>query len=266
MRVHSLAQGQGDPVLFLHGLGGAAFLWEENLRAVAGAGLRAVALDLPGHGLSDDPLPELDVAQGGAFVLGCMDALGMERAVLVGGSAGGLLAVQAALAAPDRVTALALMGAAGLSRRLGLAYRLLSVPFLGEALSRPALALGRAALRGILSDRSLITDAFVERWLARRRAPGGNQTFLRLLRMGVDLGGVKRSLLLGPRLGQVSQPVLLVWGAQDRVVPVEVGQWAQGLFPRAELLVLDGCGHWPHLERRETFNARLLAFLRPWLP
>ena len=260
IRVHYRAIGEGFPVVYIHGLGGSSELWQASMRAVADAGLRAIAVDLPGHGLSDDPLPGVDLTDGAAFLQEFLDALDIPRCVLIGGSAGGLVATQATLNHSQRIAALVLVGSAGLAPDLGFAYRLLSFPLLGDFFGQPWYFFGRTGLRSILYDHTRLTNEFLHHWLQHRRRPGGNRPFLNILRAAVNLKGVKSSVVLQSRLPEIAQPVLLMWGSHDHVVPPKVGPRVQPLFPDAQLVMVERSGHWPHVEQPDEFNRHVIPF------
>ncbi|HUG56233.1 MAG TPA: alpha/beta fold hydrolase, partial [Candidatus Limnocylindrales bacterium] len=152
------AGDRGDPVLMLHGVGGWAENWRETLPAVAASGRRAIAVDLPGFGESepvrgaryfdpDDPFYA-------GFVCRLLDALGIERAHLVGSSMGGAVAFVAAVCAPSRVRSLVLVAPGGIGREMPAFMRALSVPV---ALLLGRLPAPRAAARRVL--RSCFHDA-----------------------------------------------------------------------------------------------------------
>ena len=107
------------------------------------------------------------------------------------------------------------------------------------------------------------TDAerLVDELYAVRCQPGVSRRMLEVLRSGINLLGVKRSTRLLPALSGIETPTLLVWGSRDPLFPIEDARRAARVLHDAELLVVEGSGHWPYLEAPETFNQALLGFL-----
>ena len=262
VEVDCFSVGEGRPVVLVHGIGGGAADWELNVGALAERGFRAIAVDMPGHGASDPPPRDWDPRDSAAMVRDFLDALGLGSAALIGHSAGGLLAAAAALQHPERVEALVLNAPAGFERRVGWTLRALTVPVLGEFLMRPSEAAARAAMARIFCDPRLAPRSFIDRWIARAQDGGLRRSFFRLLRSGLGLRGLRRDLVYGGRLGELAVPTLVVWGTEDRIVPAPRG--LEGLVTtnaRLSVRMLERCGHWPHVERAEAFNALAGDFL-----
>lgn len=259
--VHYQVGGEGRPLVFLHGIGGGSDDWSKNLDYFADRGFRVFAPDLPGHGRSAPPPRRWDPRDGGRTIVAMLDSWDIAKTTLIGNSAGGLLALQAALVAPDRIEALVLAAPAGLGRAVHRLLRLLAVPVAGEMLWRPWPLTGRLALRAVFADRSQVSPSLVDAWLARRRDPTERKTFLRLLRQGVGLRGLRRDLVLLEHLQDLRCPVLVVWGREDRVVPPSHARELTRLVPQARLLLLSPCGHWPQMEQASRFNREVEAFL-----
>jgi pimeloyl-ACP methyl ester carboxylesterase len=261
--VRYLAAGSGPAVLLLHGLGESPADWVAVLARLARS--RAVyAPALPGfqghHGAAD-------VSANGhaSFVGRFLDAVGLQQAVLVGHSLGGLAALLFALAAPERVTALGLVGGGGLGREVSPALSTLSQPLLGDlgiTWSRtPVGATQRAWGKALLLfGRPWRVPAG---WLAEQyrlaRQPRFLDATLAALRDQVDGAGQRRVLV--DRLGGLNMPVLVLWGDRDRVVPVAQARRAAARLPDATLAVLPGCGHLPQVQDPAAFSRELLAFL-----
>ena len=254
-RVRYYAAGSGPPVVLLHGLGGSAAVWHRNLPALSGR-YRVFAPELWGHGRGEST-PEAGVR----FVTGFLDAVGCPSAHLVGGSLGGFIAGSTAIAVPGRVRSLTLVGTAGLGRRIAFSQRLLTLPLVGEAMFRPSRRRVRRMLAMLISEWDADAELLVDELYAVRREPGVPRRMLEVLRSGIDLLGMKRSARLLPALCGVQTPTLLVWGSHDPLFPIEDARRAAGVLSDAELVVVQGCGHWPYLEAPETFNAALLGFL-----
>ncbi len=258
--------GPGDPVLMIHGVGGWAENWREVMSPIARTGRRAIAFDLPGFGESDAPG---DVEHFGPrdpfyprFVGALLDELGIRSAHLVGNSMGGAVAFTAAVSQPERTRSLALVAGGGVGTEVALFLRLCTlpgVPTLSRVFGRPAQA--RDVLRTCFYDARRIPETLYTE--AERYGFASFGEFVNALRSGVTIFGVRQSLReywvgLAPRF---AGPVLVVWGREDRVLPVEHVAEAEDVMPRARVELIDRCGHLPQVERTDAFLAALLPFL-----
>ncbi len=259
MQLRLLSAGHGWPLLLLHGLGGGADEWLEVLPRLA-ARFRAIAIDAPGHGLSEKPRTfAYDVPSYARTLLGVMDALGIRRAPLVAVSGGGVVALTVALTHPERVSKLVLVDAAGLGREVAWSYRLATLPLAGYALRRIGRRgierLGRRLCR--LPER--LPDGWVERRLRLWREPGAVEAFVATARAGISLRGQR--VHYASRLREIQHPTLLVWGRNDPIIPVAHALAAAKALPNARLHIFEDCGHVPLWEYPEAFTRVVLEFL-----
>jgi pimeloyl-ACP methyl ester carboxylesterase len=253
--------GEGEPILFVHGLGGSWRNWLENLPHF-GRTHRAIALDLPGFG--ESPMPEwsIDVPAYGRLIAGFCDALGVERlAALVGNSLGGFVATEAVLGDQQRFEKLALVDAAGLSlvnaskrqvngiwKTLRLAVPRLAVPR-RTWFARPRGK--RIAFGGVIHEPERLAPALLQEQMEPGLSSVGLADALASM-VGYDTR---------ERLREIEVPTLIVWGRNDRLVPLRAAYAYQRRIPHARLEILDRAGHIPMLERPREFNALLDAFL-----
>jgi len=265
------AVAPGDAFLLLHGFGANTRSWASSLPWLSD-GAVAVAFDRPAFGLTDRPLdgwaadanPYGPAAQV-ATAVGVLDALGIERAVLVGHSAGGAIALQTALAHPDRVAGLVLVGAAVYAGGGAPTWSrpLLRTPQferVGPLIVRQLGGnQGEAFLRASWADPTRIDDAT---WEAYRRP-------LQVLdwdRALWELVKASQEPDLVPLLDSLQVPVLVVTGAQDTIVPAEqsrdLASDLTGVPGGATLVELEGCGHLPHEECPVAFREAVEAWLR----
>ena len=250
--------GSGPPLVLVHGLGGAAVVWHRNLPVLAER-YTVYAPELwDRNRFTRRQAFTTDV--GVRFLTSFLDAIGHPAAHLVGSSLGGLIAGFVAVCHPERVRSLTLADTAGLGRRIGLSQRLLSLPLVGEVLFRPSRGGVRRMLRTLIRHWDGETDALVEELYDGRRRGVVNQ-MLGVLRAGVNVRGVKRSVQLVPHLPSLRVPVLVLWGRQDPLFPLADAERAVALLPNGRLHVVDDAAHWPYLERSDEFNRVLLEFL-----
>jgi 4,5:9,10-diseco-3-hydroxy-5,9,17-trioxoandrosta-1(10),2-diene-4-oate hydrolase len=265
INTHYVTAGSGKPLLLLHGLGGHWGHWEANIPALA-QHYGVYAPDIAGFGLSDKPqADERNLEFLLRFLRGFLDVQEIAQAVVIGNSLGGFLALQMALTYPQRVSALVLVDAAGLGAQIGWILRLQGLPLLGDLVTTiPSRRLVRLAVRSIFYDKAQATPQIVEEHYRHFWRPGARQCYLAVIHNGLGRGG-QRYLLLD-RLPQIHVPTLLVWGAEDRLLPVRHAQAAAARLPDSRLHVLPKCGHCPQMEKPEEFNRLVLDFLADLAP
>jgi pimeloyl-ACP methyl ester carboxylesterase len=253
--------GEGEPILFVHGLGGCWRNWLENLPHF-GRTHRAIALDLPGFG--DSPMPSwpIEMPAYGRLIHDFCEKLGIERvAALVGNSMGGFVSTEAAIERPSRFGRLVLVSAAGISFAEAQGRRLEAGVNLFEA--GMALLAGphrtwftRPRGREVAFGRVFHYPNRVRPELLREqlepsiRAPG----FADAIRA---IGGYDTR----HRLTEIEIPTLVVWGLLDRVVPVEAAIGYHRMIPDSRLELFERTGHVPQMERPARFNALLDDFV-----
>ena len=261
--LHYVHGGRGAPLVFLHGVLGSTRVWE-HLAAELAADHVVVAPDLFGHGRSDRPDGDYSLAGHAATVRDLLDALALDRVTLVGHSLGGGIALEFTYLFPERVTGLVLVASGGLGREVNLLLRAPTLP--GAELVLPLVASRFARRQGTTLARALSfvgvrgsTDV-AQAWHGfEQLADGdGRRAFLATIRSVVGIDGQRLSAAeLLPRL---HVPTLVVWGDRDRMIPLSHAQDAVTRMPDARLVVVEGAGHFPHLDAPERFAAEVRAF------
>jgi len=254
--------GAGAPVLLIHGLGASVETWEETLRVLAKTH-HVYAVDLVGFGYSDKPAADYTVDYLVDFIRGFMDVAGLEQATLIGHSLGGALVLRLAILHPDRASKLVLVDSAGLSRKVGLGLRLASLPLVGELLLRPSPEKTRQALKPFFHDPILLTGAFVDLNYDLITQPGAQAAYLSTVRSLASVFGARRHIGDGiiARLEEIRVPTLVIWGAQDAIVPVAHAEIARDRIANAQIHILPECGHMPMMEKTEEFHRLVGRFL-----
>ncbi|MBI2941684.1 MAG: alpha/beta fold hydrolase [Chloroflexi bacterium] len=260
-RVRYWREGNGPPVLFVHGLGASVESWEPNVGVLA-ARFTACAVDLPGFGRSARGSLPFTLPGAVRFLCDFLDALGLERVHVAGNSMGGLLALKLALDCSARVDRLALLATAGVGREVTLALRLASLPLVDRLFSA-GISIGQAegAVRGVFADSSMLAPSFIRRWAELIAQPTAVSAFREAVVHGVNLLGQRRGIIQRHRLPEIAAPTLILWGDRDPVIPVAHAHIAARHIPNARLVILPGCGHCPQLERPEEVNRLLEQFL-----
>lgn len=254
--------GAGPAVLMLHGIGGSLELWSSQFHETH-RHLRMIALDLPGHGLSDFGDQPYSMKKFAALVWQFADTLQLDRVNLVGNSMGGAISLQMLAQQPARVSTVLLAAAASLGRDSPLPFRLMSLPGLGPLMTRAGPMAVKQQIHAIFAPSYTVPDSIRDTIVRNVMRPGAQKAFLATLRlMGGPRGQSK--LLMEESLATLrsaTTPILLLHGRQDRVIPVAHSEAAQPLNPKARLQIIDDCGHTPQLERPDAFNAALQTLL-----
>ncbi len=264
-RIAYLDVGTGPPIILIHGFGGSMWQWEYQQHALSQY-FRVLTLDLPGAGLSDKPEIDYRPDEMLDFFVGFMDAVKIPQATLVGNSMGAGLAIGMALAHPARVDKLVLIG--GLPQHV---MKKLTSPSIRRALETRAPSwlvsfanmlfgglMTESILREIVHDPSLLTPAVIERSNRNRRRPGLIKPIMT----------VRENLPLwesgfGTRLGEIVHPTLVLWGKEDRVFPVAVGEELHQTIKGSRFIQIPHAGHIPQWEQPDAVNQELLTFIHP---
>jgi pyruvate dehydrogenase E2 component (dihydrolipoamide acetyltransferase) len=249
IRVRYASRGEGDKtVLFIHGFGGDLDNWLFNLDPIAERN-KVVALDLPAHGQSTPKLPGTTLEDLAQFVLRFMDALDIGEAHLVGHSMGGGVAAQMAVDAPARVLSVALISPAGLGSEVNNGYTEGFVNAQSRRDLKPVVEL-------LFADPGLVSRQMLDDLLKYKRLDGVSEALTAL--GGSLFAGGKQSELPGNKLGETGKPVLVVWGAQDRIIPAA---HAANAPAGATVKVFDNAGHMSQMEKANDVNALLKQHL-----
>lgn len=257
---------EGAAVVLVHGLLSDSGTWAADLEPLAGRGLRAIAVDLLGHGRSDKPVGSYLLDDYARVLDSFLDALELKSATICGHSLGGAIAVHFGYHFPERVDRLVLVSAGGLGREVTPALRLLTLP-------------GVEGLTGAIMGRRPVQRLLRSSWLHRlfrvkpARLPNLQRIGRTLFRAEMR-AAFFRSLrgVIGPR-GQLGSflemkylaahvPTLLIWAERDGIIPVAHAHRTHELLPGSELVVFRGGGHEPHHRNAEEFADAVAGFVR----
>lgn len=263
LHYHEAGVGNGPTIVLLHGGGPGASSWSNFSRniPVLAQDFHVIAVDQPGYGRSDKPTehPQYFVHSASALK-DLLDTLRItERVHLLGNSLGGGAAVRFALDYPDRAGKLVLMGPGGLSTNLFAPDPTEGVKLLGKFNLEPTRENLEAFLRIMVFDQSLVTAELVEERFASASTP---EALAATRAMGKSFASADfEKGMLWREAYKLRQPVLLIWGREDRVNPLDGALVALKTIPRAQLHVFGGCGHWAQLEKFAEFNRLATEFL-----
>lgn len=267
--LQELGRADAPVVLLVHGTGAWSEAWRASMEALADGGFRAVAIDLPPFGFSERPANgDYSKAAQGARIASVLEALGAERAILVGHSFGGGPTVEAALLAPHRVRGLVLVDAA------------LGIRASGEP-AAPMPPAARAVL-GVAPVRDGLVAGFLTNPLLTRRLISGfvfdersvTSEWVRVYQRPLGVRGTTKAvgewlpaLVAGDPGARSEEPeayavlgarLVAIWGTQDSITPLEQGERLVALAPGSTLVRLDGVGHIPQIEAPAAFRAALV--------
>ncbi len=259
-RVNYVEMGSGPPLVFVHGLAGCWQNWLENIPHFAKRH-RVIAVDLPGFGESELPHEQISIPGYGQFFDAFLGEIGVERASLVGNSMGGFISAEVAISHPSRVDRLALISAAGLVtvRPSELAVAKRTAPFFHLVMARTIArrehwvrrrGLRRMFLYGVARHPDLLQPELCFEIASGAGKPGFLDAFQAI--MDYDFRD---------RLPEIRDPTLIVWGRNDRIVPVTGAYEYERLIPGSRRIVFEDTGHVPMIERPARFNALLDEFL-----
>ncbi|MGW4715442.1 4,5:9,10-diseco-3-hydroxy-5,9,17-trioxoandrosta-1(10),2-diene-4-oate hydrolase [Nocardia sp. NPDC004260] len=263
LHYHEAGVGNEPTIVLLHGGGPGASSWSNFARniPVLAEHFHVIAVDQPGYGRSDKPTehPQYFVHSASALK-DLLDHLEItSRVHLLGNSLGGGAAVRFALDYPDRAGKLILMGPGGLSTNLFAPDPTEGVKLLSKFNFEPTRQNLEAFLRIMVFDQSLITEELIEERFASASTP---EALAATRAMGKSFAGADfEKGMLWRDAYQLRQPVLLIWGREDRVNPLDGALLATKVIPRAQLHVFGGCGHWAQLEKFHEFNRLAIDFL-----
>jgi pimeloyl-ACP methyl ester carboxylesterase len=255
-RLSVLEAGTGAPVIAIHGLGASKASFLPTVAALAPR-FRVMAIDLPGFGDSDKPVgARYDARYFADAVVELLDALGIDRAHVIGNSLGGRVALEVGLRAPERVRRLALLAPSMAWRRKrpwAPALRLVR-PELGVLPHAPRPVVERIIDRAMPEARNGWAAAGIDEFLRSFLTPRGRAAFYAAARQ-IYLEEPDGDDGFWPRLRTLEPESLFVWGRRDRLVPLAFARHVIDALPNARHLELD-CGHVPQMERpRETHKA-----------
>jgi len=253
---------RGSPVILIHGFGASVEIWQHNVSALSN-NHRVYALDLVGYGRSDKPSGKYSPS----FLINHLNefasALHIERASLVGLSMGGAVSLLYTLAYPEKVQKLVLVDSVGLGDKIIPLVRLMTLPILGEIMTRPSRMGTYLFFKPTVLDSKILKGAFTDLYYELFSLPGAQEAKLQTFRSICNIFGLRENFLHSTRsnLSRITAPTLIVWGEQDALLAVGQAHFALGKIPNAQIHICKQCGHMPNFEKPEEFNGVILDFL-----
>ena len=258
-----LAAGKGPPLVLLHGDGDTPASWQWVFTALARE-FRVLAPSLPGHADTDKRQENFTIAHMTSFMCSYLDGLELDRCIIAGNSLGGLLSIRLALTQPERFRGLVVVDSSGLGREIHPMLALMSMPWIGElaiAVARSPLGPGQRAVARMMQMFARFDRAPAD-WLAEQRriarVPGFLEASLAAVRAGVGPWGQTELVL--EELDRLTMPTMVIWGANDLVVPAVHAVRARKCLRNGQLALIPQCGHLPHVERPSEFLSAVMPF------
>ncbi len=261
VRVHLRDEGprNAPAIVLLHGSAADLHTWEpwvENLRETH----RVIRFDQIGHGLTGaDPNDDYSMDSFVADIDEVADALALDRFILAGSSMGGAHAVGYAMAHPEKLAGLVLVGASGApvrpERGASLAYQLAQTPVLNQVMTQiTPRSMIESNLRATLSNQDVATEDTIDRYWELLRYPGNRDATIKRF-------ATPRTAFEAEDVSRISMPSLLIWGAEDPLIPLGSGEWYDTHLANSTLTSLPSIGHLPQEEAPKAS----VATLREWL-
>jgi len=245
VKIHYQEKGTGTTLVLIHGYTSSTYSWKDVFEPLAKS-FHVIAVDLKGFGLSGKPDGNYTRRAQADLVAHLLAQLNIDKAWLVGNSMGGEVALNVAVANPQRVAGLILIDSAGVevpgSGSLAPSYLL--IPVIGRVLTALALRsdkLVREGLEKSFYDRSKVTNDRVAAYYLPLKTRGGQLAALRARTQA-------RQFPVEPELGRINVETLILWGAQDALIPVAAGHKLNALIKRSKLVTFENCGHLPQEE------------------
>lgn len=253
---------EGSPIVLIHGLGGCIENWEFNLAELS-KNHQVYALDLVGCGLTEKPSAPYSIPYLANFVQDFMVLKNIENSCLIGHSIGAGVAIEMYLMNPERIDKLILVSGFGFGKELAFNFRVLAIPFLGEQLMKPSRRGLTQFFEMLFYDHTLITDELIDFSFERSSLLGSSEAYLATLRAHANFLGLKSDLVqrFKENIPSLIVPTTIIWGKEDKAIPVEQAYIASKLFTNSNLYIIDECGHVPQVEYAEEFNQVVLEFL-----
>jgi len=255
---HYIEKGEGEPVILIHGFLYDSYMWNKNIDALADR-FKVYAVDLWGFGYSTREPMDYGYPLYANQLLKFMDALNIQKASLIGQSMGGGTSIFFSVNHRDRVNKLILVDPAGMPNPLPLLGKITNLPKVGEFLLGMKSDFYRKMVLSttFIHDKGVITESYFENVTRFQKIKGTTEILLKILR--------KQFFHSLPdeihRLGEMDVPILIIFGRQDKAVPLERGKEMHNILRGSRLEIFENAGHCPHDEQSQKFNQLAVDFL-----
>ena len=258
VRIHYQEKGTGVPLVLIHGYTSSIYTWKDVLDPLA-AKYHVIAVDLKGFGFSEKPSGDYTRRAQGELVAHLLDYLKIEKAWIAGNSMGGEVVLNVALNHPDKVLGMILIDSAGIQSvgHSSLAPWYLQTPIVGRVLTALFLTSDKLVRRGLKKsffDDSKIDEDRVRYYYEPLKTRAGQLAAIEA-RNQFDQYPIENDL------GSINLPTLIIWGADDEVIPIEAGRRMNSLITGSKFVIFDQCGHVPQEEMPERVLDSMTEFI-----
>ncbi len=258
VKIHYQEKGEGTPLVLIHGYTSSTYTWKDVFEQLSQK-YRVITVDLKGFGFSQKPDGDYTRRAQGEIINGLLDYLKIEKTWIAGNSMGGETALNVALHHPQKVLGLILIDSAGVKipGKESLVPWYVQTPVLGQALTALALTsdkIVREGLKKSFYDDSKISQDRVNYYYQPLKTSGG-QLAAREARTQFALFPIE------DELNKISIPTLIIWGAEDEIIPLEAGRKINSLIKDSKLVVFENCGHIPQEELPERTLIEITNFI-----
>jgi pimeloyl-ACP methyl ester carboxylesterase len=263
VRIHYQEKGTGTPLVLLHGFTSSTYSCKDVFEPLA-KNFRVIAVDLKGFGFTAKPDGDYSRHAQATLVAHLLDHLKVDQAWFTGNSMGGEISLNLALMNPQRVTGLILIDSAGVNvpGAGSLAPRYLLIPGVGRVLTALALTSDDLVRTGLLKsfyDDTKVSNERVAYYHRPLQTRDGQRAAVRGRTQAAEFP-------VEANLGKINVPTLIIWGAQDELIPLAAGQKMNTLIPGSKLLTLEKCGHVPQEEMPERVVSEITTFIQQQQP
>lgn len=263
LNVHYRDEGKRDGrvLVLIHGSNASLHTWQPWVK-ILGQDYRIISMDLPGHGLTGvNPSGVYDNQSYVGVVDALLAKLGVNKAVIGGNSMGGGVSWMYALAHPDKTEALLLVDASGQPQakpdELPIGFRLMRTPVIKEAARLIApRSIFESSVKNTMSVQSKIDDALIDRYWELNRFPGNREATMKRFSDPRGIGSGSKE-----KLAAIKVPVMIMWGEEDKLIPVSSARWFAEAIPAAKLVIYPKVGHIPMEEVPERSAADVKAWI-----
>ena len=256
------AGDKGPALLLIHGFGASVEIWQHNIEPLAKF-YKVYAIDLVGFGRTEKHEGPYTPSFMVDFINDALTVLNLEKVTLIGLSMGGGLSILYTLRFPHKVDKLVLVDSAGLGKEVIFSMRLMSLPFLGEFVTKPSRKMAYLFFKPAVLNPTQLKGQFTDIYYELFSLPGAQTALLKVLRSMCTIFGTKKDVLdeTMMNLHRITSPTLIIWGRQDAILPLKQAYYAKEKISNSKLHIIEQCGHMPNFEKPDEFNQVVLDFL-----
>ncbi|MGI6707140.1 MAG: alpha/beta fold hydrolase [Clostridia bacterium] len=254
-QIHYYEEGQGEPLILVHGRGQSMDCWHENVHELA-EHFRVILVDMIGWGYSDKPGLEYSIRDYGEFLGAFLDALGIQKTHIGGFAEGGVYVLDFMIRHPERVEKAVLISPGGITRHYPLMDKLFAIQYIGELCTffvNPSSMWKR--LLSTFFDETYVTEDMVDRACRPFRSRETKNVLLSSVRAWDES-------FVGENISGLDHPILILWGEYDKWHPRKMADRYMDALSNGTFHLIRNCGHFVQEEKPKEFNNRVIGFIK----